>query len=133
MTTKTIRTRVAAAGGAAIAAAALMAAGTGAASAAPADSAIPEAGAYTVKIAAPVPLFPTIVAPIGELPASVSEDGVLTVAGHSGVLTPVSGDGARTVIAGVPVTVWPLPDDVAEGTAVLDIGGAANVGSLTRN
>ncbi|GAC80839.1 hypothetical protein SAMN04488550_0598 [Gordonia malaquae] len=137
MTTITkIRTRVAAAaGGAAIAAAALMAAGTGAASAAPVDSAIP-AGAYTAKIAAPS--LTGISGPVvGELPASVSGTGVLTIAGQSGKLQPFHGgrlaaDGARAVIAGVPVVVWTLPGDDAEGVYVVDVAGAANSGNLVR-
>lgn len=105
--TKTIAASIALAG----AAVGALALGTGTAAA---DTGVPD-GAYTASIVNPV--LP-LAAPVASVPVTV-RDGVITVAGLSGRLTPTA-DGARTVIAGQAVTV----SDGWNGTYGIVINGS---------
>ena len=83
-----------------LAAAAAGAIALGAGTAAAETSGVPD-GQYNLVVGSPAgPLAPSI----GQTPVTI-KDGVLTVAGQSGRLTPTA-DGARTTIAGQPVELF---------------------------
>ena len=84
-----------------LAAAAAGAIALGAGTAAAETSGVPD-GQYNLVVGSPIG---GLTAPgIGQTPVTI-KDGVLTVAGQSGRLTPTA-DGAKTVIAGQPVELF---------------------------
>jgi len=86
--------------GTALAAAAVGSLALGAGTAAAETSGVPD-GQYNLVVGSPAgPLAPSI----GQTPVTI-KDGVLTVAGQSGRLTPTA-DGARTTIAGQRVELF---------------------------
>ncbi|MBS4103083.1 hypothetical protein [Tsukamurella paurometabola] len=108
---KTIATATALAG----AAAGALALGTGTGTAAADTAGVPD-GNYSAEVLNPI--RPVTSPPVATVPVTVS-DGVLTVGGLSGRLTPTA-DGARTTLAGQPVVL----SDGWNGTYGIVINGS---------